>query len=185
MPLGCPGVQGELRSKRGCPGGYKVNCAAREGALGYKVNCAAREGALGYKVNAVAHDSALRSPSATIPLINWLYMNGTKLNRLFLCRAEFIRSLAVGGYPHCGYIRDDKWYGNMVGRINSTPQLVKWNGTYLSRIVERWISVFCVIHQALRNNTRPFLMSACRHVRWITAQTACLIHPSMNIEPPK
>ena len=47
-------------------------------------------------------------------------MNGTKLRRLFLCRAEFIRPLAVGGYPHSGYIRDDRWRGNVVGRMNST-----------------------------------------------------------------
>jgi hypothetical protein len=52
-------------------------------------------------------------------------MNGTKLRRLFLCRAEFIRPLAVGGYPHSGYIRDDRWYGNVVGRMNSTLQWVK------------------------------------------------------------
>jgi len=51
--------------------------------------------------------------------------NGTKLRRLFLCRAEFIRPLAVGGYPHRGYIRDDRWYGNVVGRMNSTLQWFK------------------------------------------------------------
>ncbi|MGB5298099.1 MAG: UPF0149 family protein [Thiogranum sp.] len=50
------------------------------------------------------------------------YTNGTKLRRLFLCRAEFIRPVAVGGYPHCGYIRDDRWNGNVVGRMNSTLQ---------------------------------------------------------------
>ena len=60
------------------------------------------------------------------PLAGALFhMNGTKLRRLFLCRAEFIRPLAVGGYPHCGYIRDDRWYGNVVGRMNSTLQWVK------------------------------------------------------------
>jgi hypothetical protein len=52
-------------------------------------------------------------------------MNGTKLRRLFLCRVEFIRPLAVGGYPHRGYIRDDRWNGNVVGRMNSTLQWVK------------------------------------------------------------
>ena len=52
-------------------------------------------------------------------------LNGTKLRRLFLCRAEFIRPLAVGGYPHSGYIRDDRWYGNVGGRMNSTLQWVR------------------------------------------------------------
>jgi len=47
-------------------------------------------------------------------------MNGTKLRRLFLCRVEFIRPVAVGGYPHCGYSRVDRWNGNVVGRMNST-----------------------------------------------------------------
>ena len=54
-----------------------------------------------------------------------LELNGTKLRRLFLCRAEFIRPVAVGGYPHCGYIRDDRWNGNVVGRMNSTLQWAK------------------------------------------------------------
>jgi hypothetical protein len=49
-------------------------------------------------------------------------LNGTKLRRLFLCRAEFIRPVAVGGYPHHVYIRDDRWNGNVVGRMNSTLQ---------------------------------------------------------------
>ena len=53
------------------------------------------------------------------------WMNGTKLRRLFLCRVEFIRPVAVGGYPHCGYIRDDRWNGNVVGRMNSTLQWAK------------------------------------------------------------
>jgi hypothetical protein len=53
-------------------------------------------------------------------------MNGAKLRRLFLCRAEFIRPLGVGGYPHRGYIRDDRWYSNAVGRMNSTLQWFKW-----------------------------------------------------------
>ena len=60
-----------------------------------------------------------------VQMKNHLSANGTKLRRLFLCRAEFIRPVAVGGYPHCGYIRDDRWNGNVVGRMNSTLQWAK------------------------------------------------------------
>ncbi len=49
------------------------------------------------------------------------------------------------------------------------------NGTCLSRNL-RWVSAFCVTHQGLRSNTTHFLMRACRHIRWVTAQTACLTH---------
>ena len=66
------------------------------------------------------HESLLFKPVNIVPR-----RNGTKLRRLFLCRAEFIRPLAVGGYPHRGYIRDDRWYGNVLGRMNSTLQWVK------------------------------------------------------------
>ena len=58
------------------------------------------------------------------------------------------------------------------------------NGAYFNRNVG-WVSVFCVTHQALRSNTTHFLMSAYRHKRWVTAQTACLTHPTSIMESPK
>jgi hypothetical protein len=53
-----------------------------------------------------------------------LWPESSNPRRLFLCRVEFIRPIAVGGYPHCDYIRDDRWNGNVVGRMNST--LLQW-----------------------------------------------------------
>ena len=58
------------------------------------------------------------------------------------------------------------------------------NGTYLSRNAG-WVSAFCVTHRAVRSNTTYFLLCACRHIRWITAHTACLIHPTSSEEPLK
>jgi hypothetical protein len=56
-------------------------------------------------------------------------LNGAKLRELFVCRAEFIRPVAVGGYPHCGYIRDDRWNSNVVGRIpDKAPGTSKLGG---------------------------------------------------------
>ena len=64
-------------------------------------------------------------------------------------------------------------------QTKQTPSLTSdSNGTYLSLNVG-WVSVFCVTHQALHSNTTPFLMSAWRHIGWVTAQTACLTHPCM------
>jgi Mrp family chromosome partitioning ATPase len=45
------------------------------------------------------HEQPEVSYGKILPLEKFgLWMNGTKLRRLFLCRAEFIRPLAVGGY---------------------------------------------------------------------------------------
>ena len=41
------------------------------------------------------------------------------------------------------------------------------------------VSVLCVTNQALRSNTMLYLMSAWRHSWWVTAQTACLTHPTL------
>ena len=76
-------------------------------------------------------------------------MNGTKLRWLFLCRAEFIRPVAVGGYPHCGYIRIDRWNSNVVGRMNST-RYRKWGGICtvkvfvmeVNKVVRKWEESF-------------------------------------------
>jgi hypothetical protein len=48
-----------------------------------------------------------------------------------------------------------------------------------------WVSVLCLTRHPLRSTTTHYSMSAWRHTRWVTVQTACLTNPALNMSPLK